>query len=67
MKDNVDYVPAKMPVLLGHHFASIAGAAPIIGPITAAVFGWVPVFLWIILGSIFLGAVHDMTSLVASV
>ena len=67
MTDNVDYVPAKMPVLLGHHFASIAGAAPIIGPITAAVFGWVPVFLWIVLGSIFLGAVHDMTSQVASV
>ncbi len=67
MKDNVDYVPAKMPVLLGHHFASIAGAAPIIGPITAAVFGWVPVFLWIVVGSVFIGAVHDMTSLVASI
>ncbi len=67
MRDNVDYVPAKAPVLLGHHFASIAGAAPIIGPIVAAVFGWVPVFLWIIFGNIFIGAVHDFTSLVASV
>ncbi|MDW7680166.1 MAG: carbon starvation protein A, partial [bacterium] len=67
MRDNVDYVPAKAPVLLGHHFASIAGAAPIIGPITAAVFGWIPVFLWIVFGSIFIGAVHDFTSLVASV
>ncbi len=66
MRDGIDYVPAKWPVLLGHHFASIAGAAPIIGPITAAVFGWIPVFLWIILGSVFMGAVHDFTSLVAS-
>ncbi|MBS3818071.1 carbon starvation protein A [bacterium] len=66
MKDGIDYVPAKWPVLLGHHFASIAGAAPIIGPITAAVFGWIPVFLWIVLGSVFIGAVHDFTSLVAS-
>ncbi len=67
MRDNVDYVPAKTPVLLGHHFASIAGAGPIVGPITAAVFGWVPVFLWIVLGSIFIGAVHDFTSIVASI
>ncbi|HEX9973047.1 MAG TPA: carbon starvation protein A [bacterium] len=67
MGDNVDYVPAKAPVLLGHHFASIAGAGPIVGPITAAVFGWVPVFLWIVLGSIFIGAVHDFTSIVASI
>ena len=67
MRDNVDYMPAKAPVLLGHHFASIAGAAPIIGPITAAVFGWIPVFLWIVFGSIFIGAVHDFTSLIASV
>ncbi|MBN2543139.1 carbon starvation protein A [bacterium] len=65
--DEIDYVPARRPVLLGHHFASIAGAAPIIGPITAAVFGWVPVLLWIIIGGIFIGAVHDFTSLVASV
>ncbi|MBN1755097.1 carbon starvation protein A [bacterium] len=65
--DGVDYVPARKAVLLGHHFASIAGAAPIIGPITAAVFGWVPVLLWIVIGGIFMGAVHDFTSLIASV
>jgi carbon starvation protein len=67
LRDGVDYEPAAKPVLLGHHFASIAGAAPIIGPITAAVFGWFPVFLWIIVGGIFLGAVHDFASLVASI
>jgi carbon starvation protein len=67
MGDGVDYVPAKAPVLLGHHFASIAGAGPIVGPISAAMFGWVPVFLWIVVGSIFLGGVHDFASLFASV
>lgn len=67
MKDGVDYVPTKPIVLLGHHFASIAGAAPIIGPVTAAVFGWIPVYLWIIFGGIFLGAVHDLSALTASV
>lgn len=67
INDGIDYVPARWQILLGHHFASIAGAAPIIGPITAAVFGWLPVFLWIVLGSIFAGAVHDFTSLIASI
>jgi len=67
MNDGVDYVPAKPAVLLGHHFASIAGAAPIIGPIAAAVFGWGPVFLWIIIGGILMGAVHDFSALIASV
>ncbi|MBP7584744.1 MAG: carbon starvation protein A, partial [Spirochaetes bacterium] len=67
MNDGVDYVPAKAPVLLGHHFASIAGAAPIIGPIVAVAFGWVPVMLWILVGGVFMGAMHDFTSLVASV
>ena len=66
MNDGVDYVPAGAPVLFGHHFASIAGAAPIIGPVTAALFGWVPVFLWILVGSIFMGGTLDMSSLVAS-
>ncbi len=66
-EDGVDYVPAKKPVLLGHHFASIAGAAPIIGPVAASAFGWFPVFLWIILGGIFIGAVHDMGSIFSSV
>lgn len=67
LRDDGDYVPAKAPVLLGHHFASIAGAAPIIGPISAAVFGWVPVFLWLILGGIFFGAVHDFAALTISI
>ena len=64
--DGVDYVPARAPVLLGHHFASIAGAAPIIGPVTALAFGWLPVYLWVLLGGIFFGAVHDFASLMAS-
>ena len=58
-KDGIDYLPTKPAVLLGHHFSSIAGAGPIVGPITAAVFGWVPVTLWIIVGSVFFGGVHD--------
>jgi len=67
MTDGVDYVPAKAIVLMGHHFASIAGGGPILGPIQAAVFGWVPCFLWIVLGSIFIGGVHDFMSLISSV
>jgi carbon starvation protein len=67
MTDGIDYVPAKPQILIGHHFSSIAGAAPIIGPITAAVFGWVPVYVWIVLGGVFMGAVHDFSALVASV
>ncbi|MFS8540487.1 MAG: carbon starvation protein A [Tissierellales bacterium] len=67
VNDGVDYVPTSPSILLGHHFASIAGAGPINGPIQAAIFGWVPVFLWIIIGSIFFGAPHDMGSLFASI
>lgn len=67
MADGVDYVAARKPVLLGHHFATIAGGGPIVGPITAAVFGWIPAVLWIVLGSIFFGGVHDYTSLQASI
>ncbi|WP_326907677.1 carbon starvation CstA family protein [Sedimentibacter sp. MB31-C6] len=67
INDGIDYVPAKPAVLMGHHFASIAGAGPINGPIQAAIFGWVPVFLWIIVGGIFFGGVHDFGSLFASV
>lgn len=67
LEDGVDYVPAPAPVLLGHHFASIAGAGPINGPIQAAFFGWVPAFLWIVIGGIFFGAVHDFGALFASV
>ncbi|MCM1540848.1 MAG: carbon starvation protein A [Blautia sp.] len=67
MEDGVDYVPAKAPVLMGHHFSSIAGAGPITGPIGAAIFGWVPVVLWILVGGIFFGGVHDFGALFASI
>jgi len=67
MTDGVDYVPAKAPVLLGHHFASIAGAGPIVGPIIASVFGWLPAFVWILLGAVLIGGVHDFSTLVASI
>ena len=67
MYDGVDYVPAHPAVLLGHHFSSIAGAGPITGPITAAnLFGWLPTYLWCVIGSAFLGGPHDMGGLVAS-
>ena len=65
-EDGMDYVPAKTPVLMGHHFSSIAGAGPINGPIQAAVFGWVPVLLWVLIGGIFFGGVHDFGALFAS-
>jgi carbon starvation protein len=66
--DGVDRVPAHKAVLLGHHFSSIAGAAPVVGPIIASIaFGWVPVLLWIVFGTIFIGAVIDFSALVASI
>ena len=67
MEDGIDYVPAKAPVLMGHHFSSIAGAGPITGPISAAMFGWLPCMLWILVGGIFFGGVHDFGALFASV
>lgn len=67
LNDGVDFVAAKPAVLMGHHFSSIAGAGPINGPIQAAVFGWVPVFLWCVIGGIFFGGLHDYGSLFASV
>ena len=67
MNDGVDYVPAKAPVLMGHHFSSIAGAGPITGPIGAAMFGWLPVTLWVLVGGIFFGGVHDFGALFASI
>lgn len=66
--DGVDRVPTKTAVLLGHHFSSIAGAGPVVGPIiAAAAFGWVPAILWVVIGSIFIGGVHDFSSLIASI
>ena len=67
MEDGVDYVAAPPAVLMGHHFSSIAGAGPINGPIQASVFGWVPVFLWCVLGGIFFGGLQDFGSLFASI
>lgn len=67
-KDGVDYSPAKNPLLFGHHFSSIAGAGPILGPLLGVLyFGWLGALLWVALGSVFLGAVHDYTSLMTSV
>lgn len=67
LEDGIDYVPTSKHVLFGHHYASIAGAAPIIGPAVAVVWGWVPAILWVVLGTIFMGAVHDFSTLVLSV
>lgn len=67
MEDGVDYVPADTNIVFGHQFASIAGAGPINGPIQAAIFGWVPVMLWILIGGVFFGAVQDFASMYASV
>ncbi len=65
--DGVDYVPAHPMVLYGHHFASIAGAGPIVGPAMAMAWGWLPGLLWVWFGNVFIGAVHDYLSLMASV
>ncbi len=66
LADGVDYIPSKPAVVLGHHFASIAGAGPIVGPIIAVTFGWIPAIIWILIGGVFFGAVHDVSSMVAS-
>ncbi len=66
LEDGVDYVPTPRAVLFGHHYSSIAGAAPIIGPAIAVVWGWAPALVWVVLGSVFMGAVHDMSTLVIS-
>jgi len=66
-EDGIDFVPTPKGILLGHHFTSIAGAAPIIGPCIAAYWGWLPAFLWIVFGAIFIGGIHDFGSLVISV
>ena len=65
-EDGIDFVPTKRHILFGHHFTSIAGAAPIIGPCIAAYWGWLPAILWIVFGTIFMGAVHDFGTLVVS-
>ncbi len=66
LEDGVDYVPTRPPVLFGHHFASIAGLGPILGPAIAVIWGWLPAVLWVVLGCIFIGAVHDLGALAVS-
>ncbi len=65
-QDNIDFVPTQKPILFGHHFTSIAGTGPILGPAVAIIWGWVPAMVWILLGSIFMGAVHDFGAMVVS-
>ena len=67
LKDGIDYVPTKKNIIFGHHFTSIAGTGPIVGPALAVVWGWLPALLWVIFGSILIGAVHDFGSLVISI
>ena len=66
MGDGVDYVPCRRMVLFGHHYASIAGLAPMLGPAIAVIWGWLPGMLWVVLGTLFIGAVHDFSALVVS-
>ncbi len=66
LEDGVDYVPTKKQIIFGHHFATIAGLGPIVGPAIGIIWGWLPVLLWIFFGSIFMGGVHDLSSLVIS-
>ena len=66
LKDGIDYVPTNKHILFGHHFTSIAGAAPIIGPCIAVYWGWLPAIVWVVLGTVFMGAVHDFGALVVS-
>lgn len=65
-KDGIDYVPTNKFVLFGHHFTSIAGTGPIVGPALAIMWGWLPALIWVVFGSIFIGAVHDFTALILS-
>ncbi|MGB2078370.1 MAG: carbon starvation protein A [Vibrio sp.] len=67
MQDGVDYVPTNKFVLWGHHFTSVAGAAPIVGPAIAVIWGWLPAFIWVVVGTVFLAGVHDMAAIWASV
>ncbi len=66
LKDDHDYVPSRKEVVFGHHFTSISGLGPILGPAIGVIWGWLPALLWVVLGSIFMGAVHDFGSLVVS-
>jgi carbon starvation protein len=67
MRDDVDYVPTHRVVLWGHHFTAVAGAAPIVGPAIAVIWGWVPAFIWVVVGTVFFAGVHDFGAIWASV
>ena len=67
MRDDIDYVPTNRVVLWGHHFTAVAGAAPIIGPSIAVVWGWLPAFLWVVIGTMFFAGAHDFGAIWASV
>ena len=66
MEDGVDYVPTRKEIIFGHHYTSIAGTGPIVGPAIAIIWGWVPAILWVFIGSIVMGAVHDFGALIIS-
>ncbi len=66
LRDDMDFIPTKKPILFGHHFTSIAGTGPIVGPAIAIIWGWVPALVWVLVGSIFMGAVHDFGAMVVS-
>ena len=66
LQDGIDYVPARKGIIFGHHYTSIAGTGPIVGPAIGIIWGWLPAILWVFLGSIFMGAVHDLGALVVS-
>ncbi|MCB9838876.1 MAG: carbon starvation protein A [Phycisphaeraceae bacterium] len=66
LRDDVDYCPTRKSIVFGHHFTSIAGTGPIVGPAIAVMWGWLPAILWVVIGSVFMGAVHDFSSLVVS-
>ena len=66
LEDGVDFVPTRKDVLWGHHYTSIAGAAPIVGPAIAVIWGWLPALVWVAVGTVFMGAVHDFSALVIS-
>jgi len=66
LEDGSDYVPTGKAVVFGHHFTSIAGTGPIVGPALAVIWGWVPALVWVLFGSIFIGAVHDFGALIVS-
>ena len=66
LRDEVDYVPTRKLVLFGHHYASITGLSPMLGPAVAVIWGWAPAMLWVVLGALFVGCVHDFGALVVS-